>query len=151
MKKFVIASACALFAVAASASDVVGELRDVQGAVTVASNGEVVKAVNGTKLTATSRVLVANGGKASIMMKDGCLVPLKANQQVTLNPSLTCAQQFAAVNQLAAPYRVAQAGVGGGLIAGGGAAAATTTSLLIAGGIIGGGLLIANNQDASGN
>ncbi len=150
MKKFVIASACALFAVAASASDVVGELRDVQGAVTVASNGEVVKAVNGTKLTATSRVLVANGGKASVMMKDGCLVPLKANQQVTLNPSLTCAQQFAAVNQLAAPYRVAQAGVGGGLI-GGGAAVGTTTSLLIAGGIIGGGLLIANNQDASGN
>lgn len=150
MKKFVIASACALFAVAASASDVVGELRDVQGAVTVASNGEVVKAVNGTKLTATSRVLVANGGKASVMLKDGCLVPLKANQQVTLNPSLTCAQQFAAVNQLAAPYRVAQAGVGGGLI-GGGAAVGTTTSLLIAGGIIGGGLLIANNQDASGN
>ncbi len=110
MKKAALFSALVTLAGAAFATEPVGQLRDVQGSVTVTSASGVVKGANGTPLTADSRVMVGNGAKATVMLTEGCVIPLKANQYIALNPKLTCSQQVAAAKQLAAPSRVAQFG-----------------------------------------
>jgi hypothetical protein len=153
MKKTAVALAFLGAASLAVAAEQVGELRDVQGNVTVTSASGVVKGVAGTPLTATSRILIGNGGKATVMLTEGCVIPLKANQFLALDPKLVCTQQVAAVSQLAAPYRVAQAPVGGGALLGGGAAVGTGTSLLVVGGIVAGAVVVneAVSNDLSGN
>lgn len=108
--KAAIFSALVTLAFASFAAEQVGKLRDVEGSVTVMSASGVVKGANGTPLTANSRVMVGSGAKATLMLAEGCVIPLKANQYIALNPTLTCSQQFAAAQQLAAPYRVAQFG-----------------------------------------
>ena len=136
----------------ASAAEKVGELRDVKGNVTVTSEGSVVKGVNGTPLTANSRIVVSSGAKASVMLNEGCFIPLKSSQFLALNPKLACTQQVAAVTQLAEPYRLAQAPVGGAAV-GGGAAAGAGTGLLVVGGVVGA-LVVVNeveSKDLSGN
>lgn len=146
---FVLAGAASI----AFAADKVGELRDVQGSVTVTSSTGVVKGVAGTPLSATSRILVGNGSKATVMLTEGCVIPLKANQFMALDPKLVCSQQVAAVSQLAAPYRLAQAPVGGVGAVGGAAAGGGLTSLLVVGGIVAGAVVVneVTTNDLSGN
>lgn len=117
MRTYILAIALASTASLALAGERVGELSNVQGNVTVTSDGAVLKAKKGTPLTANSRILVSNGGAATVLLTEGCVIALKANQFLALNPKLTCNQHVAAVSQLAMPFQLAQAG-GGGLAAG---------------------------------
>lgn len=153
MKKVAVALALASAASFSLAAEKVGELRDVQGSVTVTSAAGVAKGVAGTPLSATSRILVGNGSKATVMLTEGCVIPLKANQFMALDPKLVCSQQVAAVSQLAAPYRLAQAPVGGVIAGGGAAGGAGLTSLLVVGGIVGGAIVVneVTTNDLSGN
>jgi hypothetical protein len=124
MKKIAFAVA-ALLATAAYAQEApAGKLSAVRGSVTVSSAGQVVKAVAGTQLAATSTILVGEGSSATVVLNEGCVIPLTANQYLKLDPALACAQQYAAVTRLITPYRLAQASVAGGVggAAGGGAA-----------------------------
>lgn len=153
MKKTAVALAFLAASSLSVAADKVGELRDVQGSVTVTSSTGVIKGVAGTPLSATSRILVGNGSKATVMLTEGCVIPLKANQFMALDPKLVCSQQVAAVSQLAAPYRLAQAPVGGVIAGGGAAGGAGLTGLLVVGGIVGGAVIIneVTTNDLSGN
>lgn len=124
MKKIsAIALVGALVAMPALAEQA-GVVRSVEGSVTVTSGDSVVKAVAGTPLAQNSRILVSNGAKATVILADGCVIPLKSNQFLALNPKLVCSQLVASVSQLATPYRLAQAPVAGApAVVGGGAAA----------------------------
>lgn len=143
MKQIAVVLACLAAASVSVAADKVGELRDVQGSVTVTSSTGVVKGVAGTPLSPVSRIMVGSGSKATLVLDEGCVIALKANQYVALDPKLVCSQQVAAVTQLAAPYRVAQAPVGGGFMG----LTATGGNLLIAGGVIA--TLVVINEVAS--
>ncbi len=115
------------------ASERVGELSDVHGNVTVTSDATVVRGKNGTSLAANSRIVTGNGSKATVRLTEGCVIALKANQFLALNPKLTCTQHVAAVSQLASPVQLAQAG-GGGIVAGaaGGAGGAVVVGVSVA-------------------
>lgn len=143
MKKIAVALALVSAASFSLAAEVVGELRDVQGSVTVTSPTGVVKGAVGTPLSPVSRIMVGSGSKATLVLNEGCVIALKANQYVALDPKLACSQQVAAVTQLAAPYRVAQAPVGGGFMG----LTSTGGNLLIAGGVIA--TLVVINEVAS--
>lgn len=133
-------------------ADQAGVVQSVQGSVTVTSVSGVVKAVAGTPVAANSRILVGNGAKATVILADGCVIPLKSNQFLALNPKLVCSQLVASVNQLATPYRLAQAPVGGAAAVGGGAAVGTGTAALVVGGVVAAAVVVdqANANDLSG-
>ena len=154
MKNAVLAATLAVLAVAANAeSTTVGKVTGVQGSVTVSSDGSVVKAVQGTPVTANSTIVVASGSKATVALANGCVINVGANQHLALNSKLTCAQQTASITQLFTPYRVAQAPVGGAATVGGGTAAAGggLTALAIAGGIVVVGAVALNEVSTSGS
>lgn len=132
MKLKVVVMVVGAMAVMPALADQAGVLRSVEGSVTVTSSTGVTKAVSGTVLAPNSRILVGSGSKATVILSDGCVIPLVSNQFLALNPRLVCSQLVASVGQLAAPYRVAQAGgAGAGVVAGTGAG--TAGSLLVVG------------------
>lgn len=112
MKAVALGAVLLSMSAATMAAEVVGQLRDVQGSVTVSSASGVVKAVAGTPLAAGSRILLGTGAKATVQLTEGCVIPLKANQYLALNPNLVCTQLVASVTQLAEPRLYAGFGDG---------------------------------------
>lgn len=154
MKKFALAAMLAATTLAAQAADpaAVGKLSNVEGLVSIGGTGFAANATNGAALMNGSTVTVSTRGKATVVLNDGCVVPLRGGQFLAINPKLTCSQLYSSVSQLFTPYRVAQAPVGGGGV--GGAAAASGSSFVVAGGILAGIVVVgavAENDDSSGN
>lgn len=118
---FAVLACCAFGAQAASN---VGTLDNVVGSVSVGGQGVVAQAKNGMPLAEGSTVLVANKGKATVVLANGCSVSLLGSQHFTVNSKLSCEQSIASVKSLAATTRLAQAPVGAGVPAAGGAGAA---------------------------
>lgn len=117
---FVVLACCAFGAQAASN---VGTVDNVVGSVSVGGQGVVAQAKNGMPLADGSTVLVANKGKATVLLANGCSVSLLGSQHFTVNSKLNCEQSIASVKSLASTTRLAQAGLGTGVPAGGAGAA----------------------------
>ncbi len=114
----------ACFALSAQAASSVGTLDNVVGSVSIGGQGVVAQAKNGMPLAEGSTVLVANKGKATVVLANGCSVALLGSQHYTVDSKLSCEQSIASVKSLAATTRLAQAPNGAGIPASGGAGAA---------------------------
>lgn len=164
MKKIALIALMAGTAMAANAKDSLGTLSNVKGNISISGAGYVSKAVNGTPLLEGSKVLVSNNAKATVVLANGCSVPLTSGQHLTVTSALTCAQLQASVKELFTPYRVAAvagtgaagttgtagaagAGAAGAGVAGGVAAGATTAAVVGGMAVAAGVAAAAVNQD----
>lgn len=139
-------------AFAANAAESMGTLGKVEGAVTLGGSGLVTAARQGATLKAGDTITVSSTGKATVMLKDGCVVPLRGSQYLRLDATLTCSQLFASVVQLNNPYRQAAEGGTGSLIGGGtaaGGAGFIIPALVITAPLVG--QRVDNGIDVSGN
>ncbi len=108
----------------------VGTLENVQGVVSLSSNGVVSSVKGNTSLSDGNVVLNSDTGSSFVHMDNGCSVALKANQFLTINSKDTCSALLASVKTVGAPV----VAVG----------ADSASPLLIAAGVIGGAVLIRN-------
>ena len=117
----------------------VGTLENVQGVVSLSSNGVVSSVKGDTDLSDGNVVLNSDTGSSFVHMDNGCSVALKANQFLTINSKDTCSALLASVKTVGAP-----------VVAGG---APTVNPFLIAGGVVAGAVLIRNatKDKASGS
>ena len=117
----------------------VGTLENVQGVVSLSSNGVVSSVKGNTSLSNGNVVLNSDNGSSFVRMDNGCSVALKANQFLTINSEDTCSALLASVKTVGAPV----VAVG----------ADSASPLLIAGGVIGGAAIIYNvtKNKASGS
>ena len=117
----------------------VGTLENVQGVVSLSSNGVVSSVKGDTSLSDGNVVLNSDNGSSFVHMDNGCSVALKANQFLTINSKDTCSALLASVKTVGAPV----VAVG----------ADSASPLLIAGGVIGGAAIIYNvtKNKASGS
>jgi hypothetical protein len=129
MKKIALVALMAAAAMAANAQESLGTLSNVKGNISISGAGFVSKAANGTPLLEGSKVLVSNNAKATVVLANGCSVPLSSGQHLTVTSALTCAQLQASVKELFTPYRVAQAGTTG-FMGTTGATAGTTAAVV---------------------
>ncbi len=154
MRHLLTIAALSATAFAANAAESIGTLGKVEGAVTVGGSGLVTAARQGATLKAGDTITVSSTGKVTVMLKDGCVLPLRGSQYLRLDAKLTCSQLFASVVQLNSPYRQAAEGSGGGLIgtgaaAGGGAAGLIIPALVFTAPLVG--QRLDNGIDVSGN
>lgn len=152
MDKFVLAASLALAGASVHAAEPIGKLSNVEGLVSISGKSFVANAKSGSPVSAGSSIMVSTGGKATLLLNDGCVVPLRGGQFVALDPKLTCSQLVNSVAQLAAPYRLAQAQAVPGTVTIGTAAAGGGFVIpgAVMGGIIVSGATIVENS-ISGN
>lgn len=145
MKRIATALTASALALGAQAAEPIGSLSKVEGIVSIGGQGFAANAKAGAKLFDGSTITVTTRGKATVTLNDGCVVPLRGGQFLTIDGKLTCSQLYAGVTQLAAPYQVVQAG---GTVAGGGAAGAGAgAGLLVGAVVVGTGALLLNAND----
>ncbi len=136
MKKIALVALMAGTAMAASAAENLGTLSGVKGNISISGAGYVTKAANGTPVAEGSKVLVSNNAKATVVLNNGCSIPLTSGQHLTVNAKLTCAQLQASVKELFTPYRIAQATVTPSFLGGGAAAGGVATTAAVVGGMV---------------
>jgi ABC-type Fe3+ transport system substrate-binding protein len=140
--KLLVAALVVGFSFSAFAQNV-GTLQNIQGVVTVSSNG-VVNSVSGSaNLVDGSVVLNSGTGSSVVQLTNGCTVTLKPNEVLTINAAAKCADLTASVKTVAAPLTtVAEM-----------TSYLTAQNLLIAGGILGAGAIIVDQtkNKASGS
>jgi hypothetical protein len=136
--KFLLTALLVGSSVAAFAQSV-GTLENVQGVVSVSSNGVVTNATGNTSLSNGSVVLNSGNGSSFIRLANGCTVQLNAGQFVTINSAASCSDLLASVKTVGLP-----------VVAGG---APAVSPFLVAGGVIVGGAIIVNatKNKASGS
>jgi hypothetical protein len=112
----------------AQAPQAVGKLTGVQGLVTIGAGDKLVNAVTGAPLVVGNRIVTTSSGAATLAFDNGCIVPLKASESITVTSGADCKALLAAV----APVGGAAAAVAAGAAAGG--AGTALTAMLIVGG-----------------
>lgn len=125
-RRLVCFIAASLLAGSVVASDKVANLSEMEGTVLVSQGEKFVTAEAGQVLGAGDRVLVMEGGKATVTFTDGCALPVEPGTHIVLPEKSTCAGGIAQTQQISP--QVAQA-VGGG--------AASNTAFFIVVGITG--------------
>ena len=90
----------AVSAAGASAASAPASLGPTQGVVLVNQGKQFVTAQPGQLLVAGDRVLVMQGGQASLRFTDGCVLPLASGSMVTVPAKSTCAGGSAAVTRV---------------------------------------------------
>lgn len=125
MKSVTLIALLAGATVTAHANEPVGVLKNVSGTISVSGQKFMTRASEGTPVANGSSVLVASNGKATLVLNNGCTIPLAASQHVVVDAKLPCQQIQASVKQLFPAYQVAQANVSAG-VPGAGTGAGTT-------------------------
>lgn len=97
---------------AAFAADPVGSVGQANGKVMVSHGDQFVEVKAGDAIMAGERLMVADGGSATVQFKDGCSLPVAGNTIVTLPAASTCAGGQAIAQSLN-PSRSAAVGTGG--------------------------------------
>lgn len=128
MSKRLIALALSLSAASlAHAAEPVASLVDPQGTVMVNAGEEFVTAAESQALLAGQRVMVMEGGSASLAFVDGCVIPLEAGSMTVVPEQSPCAGGVASVQPVGRSYAQAvgsrggssmSAGAAGGIIVG---------------------------------
>lgn len=104
MKSIAAAIALSLLATSAVAADSVATLSSQEGTVLVNQGEEFVTASDAQGLLAGDRVMVMEGGNATITFADGCVLPLASGSLVEVPELSTCAGAVASVEQIGPTY-----------------------------------------------
>lgn len=108
---------------ASAAEPSVGTMNEVQGGVMVVNGDRVARpASEGMALADGATVLTARDGAATVVLNNGCRVPIKGSQQLRIDSKLECKALLASVQELL-PAGGAAAAAEAGTTAGGAAGA----------------------------
>ena len=99
-----------LLSATASAAPSVATLGRTEGVVLVNQGKQFVSASAGQLLVAGDRVLVLQGGQASLRFGDGCVLPVASGSLLTVPVKSTCAGGIANVSRVAAQTAQADSG-----------------------------------------
>ena len=110
------AIATAAFAQVPPAVSSLGAVKEVTGVVTMSVGSQVATVQVETPIYDGSRFVASSAGNAQLRFENGCLLHLKPNEWVTIDSSLDCTRQIAAIHTVT---NVAA----GGLFAGAGGSA----------------------------
>ena len=91
-----------LLSATAAAAPSVATLGRTEGVVLVNQGKQFVSAPAGQLLVAGDRVLVLQGGQASLRFSDGCVLPVASGSLLTVPAKSTCAGGVANVSRVAA-------------------------------------------------
>lgn len=91
-----------LLSATVSAAPSVATLGRTEGVVLVNQGKQFVSAPAGQLLSAGDRVLVMQGGQASLRFNDGCVLPVASGSLLTVPAKSTCAGGIADVTRVAA-------------------------------------------------
>ncbi len=101
MNKLVFTISAILFAGSVLATPSTATLVNANGSVMVNSGKQFISADTGAVLTTGDRVMVMDGGNASIKYAEGCVVDVKAGSVVTVTNQEACVAGNQATSQVA--------------------------------------------------
>ena len=99
-----------LLSVTASAAPSVATLGRTEGVVLVNQGKQFVSAPAGQLLLAGDRVLVLQGGQASLRFADGCVLPIASGSLLTVPAKSTCAGGIANITRVSMQTAQADSG-----------------------------------------
>ena len=135
-KSLTLLGALALSAAAIAQANL-GTVSNTQGLVTMSDGTTFATATAGSPVTDGMRFLTSTGGTVTLQLQNGCTINLQANQALTVQQSMSCAQLNAAIVNVVP--------AGGGTFAGGGLPGTTLAALGM-----GVGILAIQNSNLSG-
>jgi hypothetical protein len=97
LRTFIFAAGALCLAGAAWSQAVLGTVSNITGIVTTTVGNTGGIATEGSSILDGTRFVTGAGGSATLILANGCVVELKANQAVTVVAATTCTQLLAGV------------------------------------------------------